>query len=203
MNPIRLLIVDDHELARLGNASVFTPTTGIEVIAMANNGSDALTLVEQLQPNMVLMDISMPQMDGFEATERLKAAHPNVYVLLLSMYDSPDMCERFNDSSADGYQLKSIDAKALVESVKAVCNGITVIPDKCREYSRLPISTVLTPRQLEIAKLWARGLQAKQVARHLNISPRGTQKHIENIYQRTNTHNRIELLEFLTKYRLL
>lgn len=203
MNAIRLLIVDDHELARLGNASVFTSSTGIEVIAMTNNGADALILVEQLQPDLVLMDISMPQMDGFETTERLKATYSHIHVLLLSMYDSPEMCERFTDSSADGYQLKSIDAKALVESVKAVCNGVMVIPDKCREYSRQPISTVLTPRQLEIAKLWARGLQAKQVARHLNISPRGTQKHIENIYQRTTTHNKIELADYLTKNRLL
>ncbi len=204
MQPIRILIVDDHDLARRGTASVFTPETGIEVVGMAANGQEALNLAAELLPDIVLMDISMPIMDGLEATQRLKQIQPNIYVLVLTMLDTEETVRQVMRAGAEGYVLKSIDGHVLVETIKAVNNGIFVFPP-LTTFNTAPAKSEkgLTARQLQIARLWAKGLEAKEIARALPIETRTVEKHIADIYQRTHTNNKIQVRDYLDQYSLL
>lgn len=204
MQPIRVLIVDDHDLARRGTASVFTPETGIEVVGMAANGQEALNLAAELLPDIVLMDISMPIMDGLEATQRLKQIQPNIYVLVLTMLDTEETVRQVMRAGAEGYVLKSIDGHVLVETIKAVNNGIFVFPP-LTTFNTAPAKSDkgLTARQLQIARLWAKGLEAKEIARALPIETRTVEKHIADIYQRTHTNNKIQVRDYLEQYGLL
>lgn len=204
MQPIRILIVDDHDLARRGTASVFTPETGIEVVGMAVNGQEALNLAAELLPDIVLMDISMPIMDGLEATQRLKQIQPNIYVLVLTMLDTEETVRQVMRAGAEGYVLKSIDGHVLVETIKAVNNGIFVFPP-LTTFNTAPAKSEkgLTARQLQIARLWAKGLEAKEIARALPIETRTVEKHIADIYQRTHTNNKIQVRDYLEQYGLL
>lgn len=204
MQPIRILIVDDHDLARRGTASVFTPETGIEIVGMAANGQEALNLAAELLPDIVLMDISMPIMDGLEATQRLKQIQPNIYVLVLTMLDTEETVRQVMRAGAEGYVLKSIDGHVLVETIKAVNNGIFVFPPLTTFNTALTKSDKgLTARQLQIARLWAKGLEAKEIARALPIETRTVEKHIADIYQRTHTNNKIQVRDYLEQYGLL
>lgn len=204
MQPIRVLIVDDHDLARRGTASVFTSETGIEVVGMAANGQEALNLAAELLPDIVLMDISMPIMDGLEATQRLKQIQPNIYVLVLTMLDTEETVRQVMRAGAEGYVLKSIDGHVLVETIKAVNNGIFVFPP-LTTFNTAPAKSEkgLTARQLQIARLWAKGLEAKEIARALPIETRTVEKHIADIYQRTYTNNKIQVRDYLDQYGLL
>lgn len=204
MQPIRVLIVDDHDLARRGTASVFTPEMGIEVVGMAANGQEALNLAAELLPDIVLMDISMPIMDGLEATQRLKQIQPNIYVLVLTMLDTEETVRQVMRAGAEGYVLKSIDGHVLVETIKAVNNGIFVFPP-LTTFNTAPAKSDkgLTARQLQIARLWAKGLEAKEIARALPIETRTVEKHIADIYQRTHTNNKIQVRDYLDQYSLL
>lgn len=205
MNPIRLLAVDDHELIIQGLDKAFTPSTGIELVGTATNGKDALIKTDELKPDLILMDINMSPMNGFEATKALKEKYPEILILLLSTYDSDEYCEQFMESSADGFQLKSVPILILIESIKAVSKKITVIPERCKEHSRSPALSAkdLTHRQLEISRLWATGLDAKTIATRLNKETRTIQKHIENIYARTGVRGKFDLANYLEKNNLL
>lgn len=204
MQPIHVLIVDDHDLARRGTASVFTPETGIEVVGMAANGQEALNLAAELLPDIVLMDINMPIMDGLEATQRLKQIQPNIYVLVLTVLDTEETVRQVMRAGAEGYVLKSIDGHVLVETIKAVNNGIFVFPP-LTTFNTAPAKSEkgLTARQLQIARLWAKGLEAKEIARALPIETRTVEKHIADIYQRTHTNNKIQVRDYLEQYGLL
>ena len=206
---IRLLIVDDNELARKGTAALLALETDITVVGMASNGEEALLLASQLLPDIVLMDIQMPVMDGLEATRRLKELHPTIKVLALTMLDSDAYLMQVMNAKAEGYALKSIDYSKLLTTIKCVQAGLFTFPPLLRTSTALESlpneqsGVNLTPRQLEIARLWVDGLPAGTIATRLSISTRGVQTHIQNIYLASQTKNRIELLKYLQKHDAL
>ena len=203
---IRLLIVDDNELAWKGTAALLALEPDISVVGMATNGEEALQKTAQLQPDLVLMDIQMPVMDGLEATRRLKESYPQIKVIALTMFDSDAYLMQVMNAKAEGYALKSIDYQKLLTTIKCVHAGLFTFPPLLRPTTMT--ETVvnescdirLTPRQLEIARLWVEGLSAGTIASRLNISTRSVQTHIQNIYLASQTKNRIELLKYLQKY---
>lgn len=203
---IRLLIVDDNELACKGTAALLALEPDISVVGMATNGEEALQKTAQLQPDLVLMDIQMPVMDGLEATRRLKESYPQIKVIALTMFDSDAYLMQVMNAKAEGYALKSIDYQKLLTTIKCVHAGLFTFPPLLRPTTMT--ETVmnescdirLTPRQLEIARLWVEGLSAGTIASRLNISTRSVQTHIQNIYLASQTKNRIELLKYLQKY---
>ena len=208
-NSIRLLMVDDNELARKGTAALLALESDMHVVGMASNGEEAVQMALELKPDIVLMDIHMPVMDGLEATRRIKAIHPDIKVLALTMLDSDAYLTHVMNAKAEGYALKSMDYDRLLKTIKAVYFGIFAFPPLAK--SLVPLEPAvnetsairLTPRQLEIARLWVEGLPAGTIAKKLEISTRGVQTHIQNIYLTSQTKNRIELLKYLQKHEAL
>lgn len=206
---MRLLMVDDNELARKGTAALLALESDMTVVGMASNGEEAVQMALELKPDIVLMDIHMPVMDGLEATRRIKAVNPEIKVLALTMLDSDAYLTQVMNTKAEGYALKSMDYDRLLKTIKAVYLGVFAFPPLRKSTSLLePVvneasALRLTPRQLEIAKLWVDGLAAGSIAKKLDISTRGVQTHIQNIYLTSQAKNRIELLKYLQKHEAL
>lgn len=202
---IRLLIVDDHDLARKGTASVFASEANMQIVGMAANGQEALTLAKATDPNVVIMDINMPIMDGIAATLLLKEQLPHIKVLVLTISESDQSIKKVMKSGAEGYALKSIDSDVLVKMVKMVNEGIFVFPPlkNNRSLNNLQPTQGLTAQQLKVAKLWIKELSAKEIARELDSNHRTVEKHVSEIRLRTQTTTKYELRCYLEDNDLL
>jgi two-component system nitrate/nitrite response regulator NarL len=202
---IRLLIVDDHDLARKGTASVFASEANMQIVGMAANGQEALTLAKATDPNVVIMDINMPIMDGIAATLLLKEQLPHIKVLVLTISESDQSIKKVMKSGAEGYALKSIDSDVLVKMVKMVNEGIFVFPPlkNTRSLNNLQPTQGLTAQQLKVAKLWIKELSAKEIARELDSNHRTVEKHVSEIRLRTQTTTKYELRCYLEDNDLL
>ncbi len=179
MNVIRILLADDHELVRAGFRSLLQNLTGIQVVGEAADGHEVLRLVETLQPDLVLMDIAMPELNGLEATARIAKEYPQVRVMILSMHENEEYARRAIRAGAQGYLLKRASTAELELAVRAVARGepyLTPAVSKhlLADFARRPGSTSpleqLTPRQREVLQLIAEGHSRKEIAEKLNIS---------------------------------
>jgi DNA-binding NarL/FixJ family response regulator len=179
--PIRVLLADDHDLVRAGFRTLLREM-GMQVVAEASNGNEALRLVEVHKPDVVLMDIAMPEVNGLEATARVTEAFPKVRVIILSMHANAEYARRALRAGAVGYLLKNSRAPELELAIKAVVQGETYLTPKVAKFvvaSYAPTGKGetgmidhLTPRQIEILQLIAKGYTRKQIAEKLNISPK-------------------------------
>jgi two-component system nitrate/nitrite response regulator NarL len=172
---------------------------------MAANGQEALTLAKATDPNVVIMDINMPIMDGIAATLLLKEQLPHIKVLVLTISESDQSIKKVMKSGAEGYALKSIDSDVLVKMVKMVNEGIFVFPPlkNTRSLNNLQPTQGLTAQQLKVAKLWIKELSAKEIARELDSNHRTVEKHVSEIRLRTQTTTKYELRCYLEDNDLL
>ena len=204
---IRLLMVDDNDLARQGTAALLALESWLEIVGTASNGMEALVLAAETQPDIVLMDINMPVMDGLEATRQLTQRYSHIKVIALTQYDDEHYIRQVMSTGAKGYALKSTDYQKLLITIDSVQKGLFVFPPLSSglellnplEVTELP----LTPRQTEVAVLWADGHSACEIARKLAIGTRGVESHIQNIYRATRAKNRIELRKILERYKTI
>ncbi|BAD39906.1 response regulator [Symbiobacterium thermophilum] len=225
MSPIRVLLVDDHAILREGIRYLLSASGEVEVIGEAQDGVEALEMVEKLRPDAVLMDIAMPRMNGIEATKELKKRHPDLPVLILSMYDSEEYVLPILRAGAAGYVLKRAAAQELVSALKAVTSGQVILhPDVARTVmdnlqaqespQGPPVAprgaseaqaqlAQLTEREREVLTLIAHGLTNQQIAERLFISIKTVQAHRANLMEKLDLHDAVELTKFAIKSGLL
>jgi len=205
---IRVMVVDDHALVREGLRRILEQTFDVEVVGEAGSGDAALVLVEDVKPDVVLMDVRMPEMDGIEATRRIRAAHPQVQVLMLSAY--PDFTLEALRAGAAGYLTKSGASRQLVAALRSVVLGSTVI--QAGLTSTLPIGHdgyhdrapgVLSTREADTMRLVAGGLTNRAVARQMGIAPRTADQHVHNIFVKIGVKSRAEAVRYAIEHELL
>ena len=182
---ISLVIVDDHPLVLDGLVSRLERSDQVEVVGLANNGEEAIKLVEHIMPSVVLMDINMPVMNGIEAAEIFKEKFPNIKLLVLSMHNDREYVMNMARSGAKGYVLKSASADEMLMAIKAVhMGGVYFSPDIAKILASQPDSYMddtLSSREQVVLSLLASGLSNKEMARELDISVRTIETHRRNI----------------------
>ena len=186
--PIRVVLADDHDLVRSGIKALLSMIDGVEVVAEARDGQELIDLVESLEPDVVMTDISMPRMDGIAAISQIHARHPKVRLLVLSMYDTVDFVKRAVASGACGYLMKDAPPFELEQAVRSVmATGSYFSPaiaQRLLQPSERTIDDELTQRQIEILKLIAQGRASKQIAFELGLSPKTVDVHRARIMER-------------------
>ena len=193
---IRVLLVDDHELVRAGLTRLLAGTGDIEVVGGAADGEEAVALAREASPDVVLMDISMPRMDGVEATRRI-AADPRVKVVMLTSFSDRERINDALDAGAVGYALKDSEPADLVRSIRAAAQGDWPIDPRA---ARLLLSTSyergrperLSDREQEVLGLVAEGLPNKLVARRLGITERTVKAHLTRIFEQIHVQDRTQ-----------
>ncbi|MBZ5605070.1 MAG: response regulator transcription factor [Acidobacteriia bacterium] len=208
-----VLICDDHALFREGVKTILNSQPEFEVVAEAEDGKEGVDLAIRLQPDVVLMDISMPVLKGFDATRRIKKARPDVKVLILSVYDDEDLVARCLDAGASGYVLKDSPPPQLIYAIQAVSRGQQymsprVLTTVVRQFIANPTEPktgydLLSDREREILVLLAEGVALKDIARRLNLSAKTVEAHKYNLMRKLNLHDRAELIRYAIRKRLV
>lgn len=215
MAKTKILIADDHALVREGIRMILSKEPDFEVLGEAADGQQALTLVETLHPQVVVMDLSMPGMGGIEATQQLRLRHPEVAVLALTMHEDESFVFRLLRAGALGYVLKRAAAQDLVQAVRAAARGESFLyPSVAQKVVADYLKRVeagedrdrydgLTEREREILTLIAGGLSNQQIAQKLFVSIKTVQTHRAHIMEKLNLHDRTELVRYAIRKGLI
>ncbi len=197
---VRLVIVDDHQIVRAGLQQILEIDPTMTVVGTAGDGSAALALVALHHPDVVLMDLSMPTMDGVEATKRIKAADPNTLIIVLSSYGDEAHVVRALEAGADGYLLKHSEPEQLVRAIEDVLEGgapmsaqvsrVLLDARRTRPAAGTSSADLLTERERHVLRLVMQGLANKQIAIRLDIAERTVKAHLTNIFNRLNVTDR-------------
>jgi DNA-binding NarL/FixJ family response regulator len=206
---IRVVVVDDHALHRDGTRQILEAHPDLEVVGEASSGEVALALVNQLRPDVVLLDIRLPGMNGIEVVGRLTRDHPKVRVLMVSAYDEDEYVRGALEVGAAGYLSKTAPGKDLVQAVRTVAGGTSVLQSGLT--ARLLISSRrpehapddLSERELEVVSLLAEGLHNRELAARLGISSRTVDRHCDNIYAKLGVGSRTEAVVRAISTKLL
>jgi len=210
---VRVLLADDHTLVRAGLRKLLESIPGMEVVGEAGEGLELLELVEQLQPQMVLMDIAMPGLNGLEATGRLVKAWPEIRVLILSMHQNGEYVRQALRQGAAAYLLKDAAPLELELAIKAVLKGETYLSPAVSKgvvsdyVHRLRTdeqpADALTPRQREVLQLIAEGKSTKEIARHLDLSIKTVETHRTQLMKELDIHEIAGLVRFAIRAGLI
>ena len=204
---IKILLADDHRITRQGLRSLLEKEPDMEVVAEAEEGRTAVRLVRELLPDVVVMDVSMPDLNGMEATHQIVAEHPNVKVIALSIHSDNLFVSEMLKSGASGYLLKDCAFEELARAIHVVVDGKTylspavsgvVVDDYLHRLARTesPSSEVLTDREREVLQLIAEGKSTKQVALKLHISVKTVETHRRQIMSKLDIHTIAELTKY-------
>jgi len=210
---IRVLMVDDHAILRDGLRSLLERQPGILVVGEASSGEEALEKVAELEPDIVLMDLAMPGMNGLEATQRLRRSHPRVRVLILTQHDDREYIAPALAAGATGYVLKRSGGREVVNAIRQVFEqGAYIEPDVAQQlvHTSLPditspaeASPSLTEREKQVLRLVVEGLSNKEIARELVISPKTASVHRTNIMSKLAVRNSADLVRYVMQHHLL
>ncbi|HMH06637.1 MAG TPA: response regulator transcription factor [Terriglobales bacterium] len=202
MNPLRILVADDHEIVRRGLVSLLKSHAGWDVCGEAQDGRQAVDKAKELRPNIVILDIGMPNLNGLEAARQMLRDNPQSKVLILTITDADEVVRAVLDAGARGFVLKSDAARDLVAAVEALQSGKTFFTSRVADMvlggylgRNRPAADgdlllpALTPREREIVQLLAEGKSSKEVASHLNLSVKTAETHRSNIMRKLNLHS--------------
>ena len=208
MSDITIVLGEDHLITRQGILRLLEDEEGLTIVGEASNGEEAVQLVTELKPDVVIMDIAMPKLNGIEATRQIKVINPRTGILILSAYDDDEYVFALLKAGAAGYLLKSVSGDELVRAIKAIHNGEPVldpvIAKKVMNYfkfqNKIPIADEdtehLSNRELDIIKLAARGLTNKEIADNLHLSYRTVEGHMRDVFNKLGVGSRTEAVLF-------
>jgi NarL family two-component system response regulator YdfI len=200
MNPIRVMITDDHLIVREGLRLILETAEGIEIVGEASDGAECLRLVPELKPDVILMDLQMPRMDGITAIGHLRSQHPDIAIVILTTFNEDDLMLRGLQAGARGYLLKDTSRENLLDTIQAAARGETLLKPEilarvlsaksAPSASASQTDSVLTERELEVLQAAARGERNKEIAYKLGITERTVKAHLASIYQKFNVDSR-------------
>jgi DNA-binding NarL/FixJ family response regulator len=208
----RVLVVDDQTLFRTGLTSLLSQDARVEVVGQAVDGADAIKMAVKYKPDVVLMDIKMPNMDGIEATRQIVEAAPGVKVLILTTFETDSQVIQALKAGASGYVLKDSSAAAIVNSIIAVISGERVMASAVANRVLEMLTGTATPkefydgltnREIEILKLLAGGMANKQIAFRLKISEKTVRNHVSNMYEKLAIYDRSQAVLYAVKKGLV
>jgi len=206
---VRVMVVDDHSMVHIGLAGMMEAFDGIELAGEATSGEEAIAKVQELNPDVVLMDLKLPNLNGIETTRQIKTLCPNVQVLILTNYEISADIHRAIAAGAVGYLLKNVTATELERAIRFASQGhLTLAPEAARalvEYSKLQNSVVteLTDRELEVLPYLARGLSNAEIAVQLVVSPFTIKAHVSNILAKLEVTTRAEAAAYAVQHNLV
>ena len=197
--PIRLLIADDHRMLREGLRRSLTEL-GFQVVAEARNGAEAVDLAGATKPDVILMDVTMPQLDGVEATRRIKERFPGIFIVMLTMHADQDVLAEAIRAGANGYLVKDCSTSEIASAIEAVASGETALSPRLaasmltevRRQSSTQPERLVTPREEEVLQLIADGCSTPEVAEQLYISQKTVKNHLASIYQKLDARDRTQ-----------
>lgn len=198
---IRVVLADDHAVVRKGIREFLEESAAIRVVAEAGDGEEAVALVAREQPDVAVLDIQMPRLNGLDAARRVKKEFPNTHILMLTAYEEEPYIFAALQAGASGYLLKTASSAELIHAVRAVAGGETALSPAVakilvqRASGRIPVEAAvepLTERELEVLRLAAKGMGNKQIGVALSISDRTVQGHLANIYSKLHVTTRTE-----------
>lgn len=193
-DPIRVLMVDDHPVVRAGLRGMLTTEPGLAVVGEAANGLEAVALTAALRPDVVLMDLRMPTLDGVGATKRIRDELPGVHVLVLTTYNSDADIIRAIEAGATGYLLKDAPREELLGAIRAAAAGrptlAPTVAARLMERMRMPTEEPPSARELEVLRLVARGLTNREIGRELRISEATVKSHVLHLFQKLGVSDR-------------
>lgn len=213
----KVLIVDDHPMVRDGMKAMLAGDRTLEVVGEAGSGAEALAAIERLRPDVVLMDVRMPDMDGLQATHLVKQKHPDVSVIMVTMYDDPDYLMEAISAGASGYLLKDVSRFDLLQTVRTVAQGGTFLNPELMTRSLQRLATksrtpagaevspfaALTGREMDVLRQLAHGMSNKEIANKLVVSVATVKTHVEHIIQKLGVSDRTQAAVLAATHGLL
>lgn len=211
MKPIRVLVIDDHTLIRAGITALLERMEHIEVVGEAGDGSEAMRLIEELTPNVVLLDLQMPGLSGFEVLDQTAARFPGIKVIVLSVHEAEEYAHRALQAGAAGYLPKSAASTELERAIDQVVRGEQYLPTTLGQTASIESGSrgpetpqqELTPRQREVLTLIAEGYSTKSIARALGISVKTVETHRAQLMDRLDIHDVASLVRYAIKMKLV
>lgn len=204
MNKIRILLADDHVLMRMGLSTLIACEDDMAIVGEAKNGREAVDLTQTLKPDLVIMDLMMPELSGAEATRLIRAARPDVKIMILTSFaTSKEMSEAITNG-ADGTLMKDTAANDLIDAVRRIMAGEKLVPEQLRRQAEEDNSVPeLTERHLEILKSVSRGYSNADIAKQLGLSEISIKKQMTAIYERLGVFNRTEAVALALRKQLI
>ena len=202
---IRIALVDDHSLVRDGIKALLAVMSPLEMVGEAENGADAIDMVGRCQPDLLLVDISLPDMNGLELTRVLRSQYPSLKVLVLSMYDNYEYVSESVRSGASGYVLKNAPSREIIAAIEAITSGGTFYSAEIAQRLIADRNTdnELTPRESQVLSKMAQGLNNKEMARELDISVRTVETHRLSIRRKLNIDKPAALVKYAIDHGLI
>ncbi len=214
--PVRILVVDDHSLFRKGLKSLLDGEPGLKVVAEATNGREAIEKTRHHEPDIILMDLSMPEMNGLEATRRIKEEMPNARIVILTVEEKDENLFEAVKSGAQGYLLKKIEPQALFDTIRGVLRGEASISrvmasklmeEFSRQASVSPLpearAMALTGREKEILILVSQGKSNKEIATTISVAENTVKNHLKNILEKLHLENRVQAATYALRKGLI
>jgi len=199
-----VLLVDDHALMRTGVANIINHELDLQVVAEASNGVEAIAAFEQFHPDVTLLDLRMPIMEGVEAVRQIRARDPHARVIVLTTYDTDDEISRALKAGAKAYVLKDISADLLIGCIRDVLAGKTYLaPSAAAKLAEGVTHVQLTPREMAALRLMADGKANKEIAADLSISERTVKTHLGHLFEKLGVTSRTEAIKIATRRGLV
>jgi two-component system, NarL family, response regulator DevR len=208
MTSIRILLVDDHEMVREGLKAMLQSEPDIEVVAETGLGREVPALLDRARPDIVLLDVRLPDMSGVEVCRQATRSHPDVKVIMLTTFVDPDLVDECIDAGARGYLVKDVRGMSLKENVRAVSRGQAVLApevaggilDRVRDRRSAEAGPpALTQSQVAILGLMTRGFSNREIAAEVHLSENTIKTHVQEIFRKLDVHNRVEAVMTATK----
>ncbi len=210
---IKVLIVDDHAIVRAGLRALIHSESTMELAGEASGGYEAIDLVEKIQPDVLVLDLSMPDLDGIAVTRQIKPRFPNVHILILTIHEDQALLREAIKAGASGYILKHAAESELIAAIQRIVHGdLYVDPAMVRLLLQEPAAPpaappqsteTLTPREIEVLKLIVQGYTNRQIGEELNISFRTAESHRASLSEKLGMHSRVELVRYAREHGLI
>lgn len=208
MDKIRILLAEDHKVVREGTRRLLESQNDFEVVGEASDGIEAVELAKKYKPEIIIMDVSMPRLNGIEATKQIKAIYPNMAVLVLTGYDDDEYVFALLEAGAAGYLLKESSGQELIDAIRQVMTGEPVLHPKImkkvlnrlrspsEDQSTQLLGEVLSDREMEVLRLAAKGMSNMEIADSLTLSVRTVQTHLRSIFNKLGVGSRSEAIVY-------